>query len=228
MRTVILLMSLLAVSACDERGAPPAPTEGPAPAIAEADTPQSPAAPTVPSAAPSTAPNMPSTPTTSSTPVTPTTPDTPPPAAALALDGEGLRIFNAASGSSRAIAFGTARADTRAMLTATQGGPPIREGENIDCGATMAVWRGGLTTWFARDRFVGWSVADATSPLSTAGGLKVGSTRDEVEHGASVATITPSSLGEEFTAGGIAGLLASAAPDARVSTLWAGNACVAR
>lgn len=153
---------------------------------------------------------------------------TPATAAKLALDGEGLRIFTVATGSSRAIPFGIDKAEALGMLEAVQGAPPSDQGENIDCGATNAIWPDGLTVWFARDKFVGWSVASAVSPLSTVGGLKLGSTRAEVENGASVARIAPSSLGEEFTAGGVAGLLDSADADARVSNLWAGAACIAR
>lgn len=151
-----------------------------------------------------------------------------PPTAELALDGEGLRIFAVATGSSRPLPFGTARAETLRMLEVVEGAPPSQQGENPDCGATNAIWPDGLTVWFARDRFVGWSVASADSPLSTAGGLKVGITRKTLQDGAAVATITPSSIGEEFTAGGIGGLLGSARADARVTHLWAGAVCIAR
>ena len=148
--------------------------------------------------------------------------------AKLALDGEGLRIFTVGTGSSRAIAFGIGKAEAMRMLEAVHGAPPRDQGENLDCRASKASWQDGLTVWFARDKFVGWSVTSAASPLSTAGGLKVGSTRAEVENGASVAKIAPSSLGEEFTAGDVAGLLDSAKADARVTHLWAGAVCIAR
>lgn len=150
------------------------------------------------------------------------------PVAKLALDGDGLRIFITANGASRPIPFGIARADALRMLESVQGAPPQDQGENIDCGSTNAVWPDGLTVWFDRDEFVGWSVASAGSPLSTAGGLMLGTTRAELENGASVARIAESSLGEEFTAGDVAGLLDSDAADARVTNLWAGAACIAR
>ncbi len=149
-------------------------------------------------------------------------------AAKLALDGEGLRIFTVATGSSRAIPFGIGKAEALSMLESVQGAAPKDQGENVDCGATTAIWQDGLTVWFARDRFVGWSLASADSSLSTAGGLKVGTTRAELENGASVARIAKSSLGEEFTAGDVSGLLDSADTDARVANLWAGAVCIAR
>lgn len=151
-------------------------------------------------------------------------------AAKLALDGEGLRIFAVDTGTSRTIPFGIGKAEALAMLESVRGSPPSGQGENIDCGATNAAWPDGLTAWFARARFVGWSLASEASTLSTADGLKVGTTRSELENGASVARIAPSSLGEEFTAGEVAGLLASADDDddASVTNLWAGSACIAR
>lgn len=152
----------------------------------------------------------------------------PAPAGQLALEGEGLRVFTVATGSSRAMPFGIDKAAALAMLESVQRAPPSSQGENIDCGATNAIWPDGLTVWFANKKFVGWSVALVGSPLSTAGGLKVGTTRAEVENGASVARIAPSSLGEEFTSGAVAGLLDSAEADARVTNLWAGAACIAR
>ena len=42
------------------------------------------------------------------------------------------------------------------------------------------------------------------------------------------ADIGRSTLGIEFTAGGLAGILESEAPDARVQHLWAGVACLGR
>ena len=73
------------------------------------------------------------------------------------------------------------------MLESLQGEPPSARGENIECGATNAIWPGGLTVWFARDTFVGWSLASADSTLSTAGGLKVETTWCELVNGAVVA-----------------------------------------
>lgn len=149
------------------------------------------------------------------------------PAAKLALDGEGLRIFTVPAGTSRSVPFGLGQAETLAMLTAVQGAPDRRL-ENLECNASSAIWLNGLTTWFAGNKFVGWSVRSPAPALATAGGLRVGATRAEVESGASVARIAESSLGEEFTAGGIGGLLESKGAHAHVTNLWAGDTCIAR
>lgn len=151
-----------------------------------------------------------------------------PAGARLALEGEGLRAFSVPSGASRQISFGTDKAAALDMLEAVRGSPPSEQGENIDCGATNAIWPDGLVVFFARNQFVGWSLGSQDATLTTAGGLGLGSTRAEVENGATVARIFPSTLGTEFTAGNVAGLLASDAADARVTHLWAGQTCIAR
>ena len=81
--------------------------------------------------------------------------------------------------------------------------------------------------FFAKERFVGWSVTAGSPPVTTASGLKVGSTRAELES-AYAAKIAKSTLGVEFSAGALAGLLDSEKTDARVTDLWAGVTCNAR
>jgi hypothetical protein len=70
-------------------------------------------------------------------------------------------------------------------------------------------------------------VRESGDTLTTVSGIGLGSTRAELE-AAYDAEVAPSSLGIEFHAGGLAGLLDSSRPDARVVSLWAGLACVAR
>lgn len=145
----------------------------------------------------------------------------------LALEGEGLRVFNALSGAARPIPFGSAMDSTLDILRRVQGVEPREQGENPDCGAHYATWEGGLTTWFDDDRFVGWSVRDGDGTLTTATGVGLGSTRAEWESSYVVQQFN-STLGVEFTAGEMAGLFESGEPDARVVNLWAGHVCIAR
>ena len=148
-------------------------------------------------------------------------------ASRLALDGEGLRLFNAVSGASRLIPFGTSRPDALRAIGAAQKGPVRSEGNNVECNARYTVWDNGLTVWFARDRFAGWSATASASAPGTAAGVKVGSTREQLES-AYAATTRKSTLGHEFNAGALAGLLASGNADARITALWAGTTCIAR
>lgn len=144
----------------------------------------------------------------------------------LALEGEGLRAFLASTGSARPLPFGTPSADALAFLSAVLRTEPVEQGVNVDCAAEYATWENGLTAWFALERFAGWSVGRG-SPLTTVDGIGLGATRSELED-AYDPVITRSSLGEEFAAGGLAGLLESSAPDARIQHLWSGHTCVAR
>ncbi|MBA2292811.1 MAG: hypothetical protein H0W15_10200 [Gemmatimonadales bacterium] len=169
----------------------------------------------------------------------PATVDTPH-AALLAVEAEGLRLVLVPSGSTRQLPFGTPRRRLLEMVTASVRGEAPELGENIDCRATVASWRtSGLQLWFATDtaaRFIGWSVAagaidptpDARGPApTTMSGIGVGSTRAEVESAYS-AKVRKSTLGIEFNAGGLAGLLASERADARIVHFWAGQVCLAR
>ncbi|WP_309673554.1 hypothetical protein [Gemmatimonas sp.] len=109
--------------------------------------------------------------------------------------------------------------------------------ENLECRATVATWpASGLQLWFTSDsaaRFIGWSLGgraptDSTVPkLTTPSGIGLGSTRAALDS-AYVVRVARSSLGVEFSAGGLAGILASARADAPIQNLWAGQVCLAR
>lgn len=157
--------------------------------------------------------------------------------AVLALDGEGLRAFLRPSGSARPIPFGEPRASVLATVGRLQDGARPALTPNEECRATVATWPAtGLQLWFttgSAPRFVGWSLggrapADTTAPaLTTASGIGLGSTRAALES-VYVARVARSTLGVEFSAGGLAGLLASDRPDAPIRNLWAGEVCLAR
>lgn len=146
---------------------------------------------------------------------------------ALALDGEGLRIFNSSTGASRLLAFGDDATQSMETLGRVLAEPPPVSVENEECQVSFARWSNGLTVWSSNSRFTGWSVTPGSSSLATASGVKIGSTRAELES-AHDAEIMESSLGTEFLAGGLAGLLDSTRPDAKISNLWAGETCIAR
>jgi hypothetical protein len=58
-------------------------------------------------------------------------------------------------------------------------------------------------------------------------GIGVGSTRAQLD-AAFDPQITQSSLGTEFSAAGLGGVLESPAPTARITSLWAGTGCIFR
>lgn len=154
---------------------------------------------------------------------------TPPPAEAwlLNLDGEGLRIFNSNTGASRLIAFGEDSTQSLDTISRVLGEPVPIQVENEECQVSFARWSNGLTAWSDGKHFVGWSVAAQAPTLGTTAGVKLGTSRADLQ-GAYQAEIFESSLGTEFSAGGLAGLLDSARADARITNLWAGQTCIAR
>ena len=87
---------------------------------------------------------------------------------------------------------------------------------------------GALTLWFQDGKFFGWAVAqDGSSALRTASGVGVGSTRAEMES-SYAASVSETSLGHEFTAGGLSGLLSNEGREGRITTMWAGGSCLFR
>lgn len=144
---------------------------------------------------------------------------------ALAIDGEGMRLFDQDSGSARPLAFGVPRRQVMAVL-AFRGSPEI--GTQQECGAgalDYASWGDGLTLYFQDDKFVGWAAGERGSGrVATASGVGPGSTRAELESAYS-ARVFQSTLGTEFEAGGLFGILESPRPTARITAMWAGASC---
>lgn len=195
-----LVLAIL-LAACGEPPAAPRP-------------PQAPAAP-----APSQAPQAPT-----AMPAEPPKPEGP----LLALDGEGIRLVRP-NGSTALLPFGRPTADAVAALS-TALGAPVDRGTNSECGAgptEIVRWKGGFTAMFLEGRFNGWS-ADRRKGLATMNGIGVGSTRAELFAAYSDASVEESTLGTEFSAGGLGGLLSGAGPTAKIETLWAGDICAFR
>ena len=150
------------------------------------------------------------------------------PDAALALDGEGLRAVILASGSTRLIEFGRPEAEVMTQLETVRGRAADERGTNAECGAgplQYASWDDGLTAWFQDDAFVGWALNGEGGGASTMGGLGVGTTRAELDGGLTVVEVEETSLGQEFDAGGVFGVLDGAGETARVTSLWGGTSC---
>lgn len=138
----------------------------------------------------------------------------------VGLDPEGLRLIDRQSGSTASLAFGQPAEQVLAMVGASRGAPAER-GTNSECGAgplDFASWDDGLTLWFQNGAFAGWATNRQGATLMT--GVGVGSSRADLE-GAHAVTVEETTLGTEFTFGGVSGLL----ENGRVSNLWAGVSC---
>lgn len=163
-------------------------------------------------------------------PVAATPADTPAAAAkpVLAVEEEGLRLFDAASGSARPLAFGT---PTEQVVTALEGiRGKAERGTLSECGAgalDFVNWKDGLSLLFQEGRFVGWALDERGGTVTTASSIRPGSTRWELEAAYKV-KVEESTLGTEFYTGAISGLLDGKGADARITNMWAGVNCVFR
>jgi hypothetical protein len=155
-----------------------------------------------------------------------------PSAAVLALDSQGLRVVNVSTGATRAIAFGTSEANVVSVLTNLRGKPRNR-GVNRECGAGplgFASWADGLSLQFNQGRFAGWNVdgrRQGANKLTTINGIGTGSTRTQLNKAYTV-KVSQSSLGTEFSAGSLGGLLSGSKSTDRVTSLWSGTTCFFR
>ena len=141
------------------------------------------------------------------------------------------------NGSTHLVAFGSAQDPVLDLLVRVWG--PWRERVGMpDCGAdppTLVGWANGLTVLFEDGAMAGWSAgapfteveSPHLQPVTTMSGTGVGSMRVEVE-AATVLHLRESTLGTEFEAAGISGVLENGSPTATVVALWAGRACLFR
>lgn len=148
----------------------------------------------------------------------------------VALDGSGIMLIAAESGATRALAFGTPVDVTLTAISRVLGDPIVRT-TNRDCGAgpiEFIAFDGGLFVGVQNNRFAGWTVRPSGSKaLRTMSNIGIGSTRAALDAAYNV-RVTRSTIGTEFMAGGLQGVLASDAANAAITDLWAGAHCVAR
>lgn len=127
--------------------------------------------------------------------------------------------------------FGTPRQVAIAAVTEMLGKP--RSVRTVpDCGQgdpmVLAAFKGGLTIQFLHGKFSGWSLDMPADPrFQTSAGIRIGSSRAELQKAYPDADIDDGSLGVMFTReAGPSGFLDSVKPGARVIGLYAGEICM--
>lgn len=154
---------------------------------------------------------------------------------AVALDGEGLRFIDKASGKASLLAFGVPRAQAEEALARFAGKLDDRS-SNEECGAgTMEFTRfDAMTLNFQEGKFVGWFLGNESgaSAYSTPSGISVGTTRADASKSATLSYVPDSTLGEEFSIGTgdhvVGGIFAEPGDQAKVDALFAGDNCFFR
>ena len=151
-----------------------------------------------------------------------------PAAGVIVLAPDGLEIPSSGGAPTR-LAFGAPQvrvlADAGAML-----GQPVEQGTQEECPAGelyYAQYGAGLHLVFQDSAFAGWSAGDG-SPLRTAAGVGPGSTLGELRRAYPAATVEETSLGMEFAAGEMWGIVSDSSEAGRVELLFAGTNCVFR
>lgn len=101
--------------------------------------------------------------------------------------------------------------------------------EECGAGPLQATRFAGVTLASQDGKFAGWWVdqREAAPRPATERGISIGSTREALEAAYSVESFE-SSLGQEFTADGLAGVIEGEGRLAKVSHLWAGATCIMR
>lgn len=161
----------------------------------------------------------------------------------VSLDGEGLRLVDPKSGSTRLLSFGVQQAQLKLVAEKLKG--PASVGRNTECGAgplAYLSWDDGLTLYSLDGLFAGWALDDSGVPspaakaaakkkpparLTTISGIGIGSTRAQLID-VYDAKIEQTSLGTEFNAAGLSGILDGKGENAKVTNLWSGVNCVFR
>ncbi len=147
----------------------------------------------------------------------------------LTVDAEGLRLIDPGSGRATPLAFGLPEDDVIATLERLRG--RAARGTNGECGAgplQVATWADGLSLLSQEGRFVGWSLdGRASGAIATMAGVGPGSSRRELE-AAYAAKFMQTTIGTEFLAGTLGGVLDGAAPTSKITSMWAGTTCIFR
>lgn len=145
----------------------------------------------------------------------------------LNLAPDGLQLVDAATGSTRPLAFGMARDDAVAAVQRALG--PGQGGDPCPLAPLERVRFKGVDLSFNDGKLAGWTANrdGGDAALTSMAGVGIGSTLADLEKAYAI-EVAETSLGIEFTAGAMAGLLSSDAPTATITNLWAGETCIAR
>jgi hypothetical protein len=125
--------------------------------------------------------------------------------------------------------FGTGRARVLADLSGMLG-EPREQGTMEECPSgplSQVSYDAGLQLSFRDTAFVGW-FAEEGSSLRAGAGIGSGSTLGQLRAAYPTTTLQETSLGYEFDAGGLYGIVTDTTADGRVQVLFAGTSCIFR
>lgn len=148
-------------------------------------------------------------------------------APAIVLAPDGLNVTGGAA--PKQVAFGSPRAGVQADVGAVLGAP-AEQGIQEECPAgplQYAQYGAGLQLVFQDSAFVGWFAGEG-STLRTAPGIGPGSTLGQLRSAYPGVTMEETSLGHEFAAGELYGIVADTSSAGAVQVVFAGINCIFR
>lgn len=155
-------------------------------------------------------------------------PTAPPAARTLVLAPDGLELAGGAGGAEK-LAFGGPRAGALAAVSGVLG-EPREQGAQEECPAGplyQAQYATGLQVVFQDSAFVGWSAGEG-SAFRTAAGVGPGSTVAQLKAAYPAATVEETSLGMEFAASDLYGIVTDSTATGQVQMTFAGINCIFR
>lgn len=147
-----------------------------------------------------------------------------PVAGRVVLAADGLDVGGAAG----RLAFGGGRDEVLAALSPVLGAPQ-EQGTNEECpaGPLSHTQYAGLQLVFQDGSFVGWFAGEG-SALRTAQGVGPGSTLRQLKAAYPAATVEETSLGHEFAADRLYGVVTDPSDEGKVQVMFAGTNCIFR
>jgi hypothetical protein len=145
---------------------------------------------------------------------------------AIVLVPDGLGVTG---GAPKQLAFGSPRAGALAAVGALLG-EPAEQGIQEECPAGPlyhALYGTGLQLVFQDSAFVGWAARQG-STFRTVAGIGVGSTLGQLKAAYPTATVQETSLGMEFAAGDLYGIVTDSTDAGVVEMMFAGTNCIFR
>ncbi|HEV3050194.1 MAG TPA: hypothetical protein VGX50_07795 [Longimicrobium sp.] len=145
----------------------------------------------------------------------------------IALAADGLEV--SAGGAPQRLAFGAARASALAEVGGVLG-QPVQQGMQEECPAGplyQVSYAGGLQLVFQDSAFVGW-FAQPGSTLRTTRKIGPGSTLAQLKAAYPATKVEETSLGHEFDAGELWGIVTDTTDAGVVEVLFAGINCIFR
>ncbi|HEX6038137.1 hypothetical protein [Longimicrobium sp.] len=149
-------------------------------------------------------------------------------APAVVLARDGIELASGAGAPAR-LAFGAPREQVLARVGAVLG-QPTRQGTMEECPSGplfQATYAAGLQLSFQDSAFVGW-FADEGSALRTAAGIGSGSSLAQLRAAYPTTKVEETSLGQEFDAGELYGIVTDTTAAGYVQVIFAGTNCIFR